>query len=146
MCRCSENVCRSKWCRGCTCGTGCAYIYLVGSQARIFALCCLLDSPFHHSLSRSSSHHPPPACRPRQGRISGPLFRVLISNHGKGWLLYCRFFCTYSSEQLSASVILELSSTFPLENGNYCLEKFFPVFPLCFRLAGDTFCWVSFRG
>lgn len=83
-------------------------------------------------------YHPPLACRPRQGRISGPLFHVLISNHGKGSLLYYRFF--YLSEQLSAPAILELSSTFPLRDGDYCLEKFSPPFPLCFRLAGNTFC------
>lgn len=70
---------------------------------------------------------------------AGPLFHVLISNNWKGWLLYCRFFCMCLSEQHSTSVILE-SLTFPIMDGNYCLENCFPPFPLRSRLAGDTFC------
>lgn len=35
-----------KWCRGHTCGTGCAHIYLIGSQAAVFDLFFLLSSAF----------------------------------------------------------------------------------------------------
>lgn len=39
-------VCHSKMCRGHTGGTGCAHIYLIGSQAPVFDLCFLLGSAF----------------------------------------------------------------------------------------------------
>lgn len=39
-------VCHSEWCRGHTCGTGCAYLYLIESQAPVFDLCCVTGSAF----------------------------------------------------------------------------------------------------
>lgn len=100
---------------------------------------------FHHSFSHFSSHLLPLACRPRQGRISGPLFHVLISNHAKGWLLEA-LLCV--SEQLcashlSASLIMQahrrLSAGRMLKDYCFSLKKTpQQFFPSCFHQAASS--------
>lgn len=80
-------VCHSGCLRGHTCGTGCAYIYLTGSEAPVFDLCCVVGSAFPPFLFTLLLPPPSPCLQAKAGQDLWSLFHVLISNHAKGWLL-----------------------------------------------------------